>query len=90
MAVNRLTGKREDLRIEFPSAGATYRRLEWGVYRYDRYPRTSVLAGQVRRSFLDSFKTLEEAKARYPGAVEVRGSGYAPPSLAHLPDDGDY
>lgn len=79
-----------DVRIEYPSHGATYTRNEYGVYGYGRYPRHSVLAGQTRRTFLDSFKTLEEAQAAYPQAKVVRGSGYAPPNLSHLPDDGDY
>ena len=79
-----------DIRIEYPSRGATYARPVYGVYEYGIYPRSSVLAGQVRRSFLDSFETLAEAKAAYPAGYEVVGSGYAPPSLNHLPDDGDY
>ena len=79
-----------DVRIEYPSAGATYCRREYGVYRYGVYPRHSVLAGQTMRIFLDSFKTLEEAKAAYPQAQVVAGSGYAPPDLSHLPDDEDY
>lgn len=77
-----------DLRIEYPSCGATYSRAEYGVYEYSVYPRTSVLAGQTRRVFVDSFKTLGEAVAAYPTAVES-GPGYAPPYLGHLPDDGD-
>ncbi len=80
--------QREDVRIEFPSRGATYCDQRFGVYRYDEYPRGSVLAGQMRRSFLDSFETLEEAKAAYPGA-DVAGCGYAPPDLSHLPDGPD-
>lgn len=64
-----------ELTIEYPSAGATYTRDEYGVYRYDVYPDSSVLAGQERRTFLDSFPTLAEAKAAYPGARES-GCGY--------------
>lgn len=81
---------REDVRIEFPSSGATYNRPVYGVYRYDRYPRHSVLAGQQRRTFVDSFETLEQAKAKFPNARFVKGSGYVAPDLSHLPDDGDY
>lgn len=69
--------------VEFPSIGATYRRDEYGVYAYDEYPRSSVLAGQERRSFIESFPTLEAARAAYPQAL-VSGPGYAPPSLSHL------
>ena len=75
--------------IEYPSAGATYDRPEYGVYQYGVYPQSSVLAGQTRRQFLDSFPTLEEAKAAYPDA-EASSCGYQPPYLGHLPDDEDY
>lgn len=61
--------------IEYPSAGATYSRDEYGVYKYDEYPESSVLAGQERRTFLDSFSTLAEAKAAYPDATES-ANGY--------------
>jgi hypothetical protein len=80
---------KKDIRIEFPSTGATYSRLEYGVYEYGVYPRGSVLAGQERRVFLDSFETLEEARADYPHA-ELSNSGFQEPSLNHLPDDTDY
>lgn len=82
--------RKPEIRIEYPSRGATYVRPVYGVYEYGVYGRGSVLAGQTRRVFLDSFATLDEAKAAYPGAFVVNGSGYAPPSLAHLPDGPDY
>lgn len=75
--------------IEYPSQGATYNRPVYGVYAYDTYPRSSVLSGQTRRSFLDSFETLEEARAVYPKA-EYTVPGYVEPDLSHLPDDEDY
>lgn len=81
--------KEKDIRIEFPSKGATYCRQEYGVYSYDEYPRSSVLAGQTRRIFLDSFETLEEAQSKYPEA-KVFGCCYQPPYLNHLPEEGDY
>jgi hypothetical protein len=77
------------IQIEYPCAGATYNRPEYGVYEYGRYARSSVLAGQTRRMFLDSFATLEEAQAAFPDA-KISGSCYQPPFLGHLPDDGDY
>lgn len=80
----------KDIRIEYPSAGMTYTRNEYGVYEYSEYPRSSVLAGQERRVYLDSFATLEEAKAKYPAAEICDSSGYQPPYLNHLPDDEDY
>lgn len=70
--------KNTDIQIEFPSmgktyvrnVGKTYVRNVYGVYQYGRYPRSSVLGGQVRRQFLDSFETLDEARAAYPDAIE--------------------
>jgi len=79
----------DNIQIEYPCAGATYNHPEYGVYKYGVYPRSSVLAGQTRRVFLDSFATLEEAQAEYPDAV-VASCGYQEPYLNHLPDDGDY
>lgn len=58
------------IRIELPSVGRTYARNEYTAYEYGVYPRSSVLAGQTRRVFLDSFDTLEAARAAYPGAEE--------------------
>ena len=76
------------IQIEFPSRGATYRKMEWGVYAYDTYPCSSVLSGQTRRTFKGSFKTQEEAQTAFPEA-EVTGCCYAPPDLSHLPEE-DY
>ena len=78
-----------NIRIEYPSRGTTYAKDEYGVYEYGKYPRSSVLAGQTRRVFLDSFSTLEEARAEYPEA-SLCGCGHQAPSLSHLPDNGDY
>ena len=78
-----------DQRIEFPSSGATYSDLVYGVYEYSEYPRSSVLAGQPRRVFLDSYPTLAEAQEAYPAADVVALSGYAPPALSYLPGPDD-
>ena len=78
--------EREDIRIEYPSRGATYSSDEYGVYRYDTYPRSSVLAGQQRRQFLGTFETLEQAQAEYPSA-ELSGCGFQRPFLDHLSDE---
>ena len=80
---------KEDIRIEYPSSGATYTKNEYGVYQYSKYPGGSVLASQQRRQWLDSFKTLKEAQTKYPRA-KLCGCGFQAPSLSHLPDDGDY
>jgi hypothetical protein len=73
-----------EVRIEYPSRGATYFHEVYGVYKYDTYPMSSVLGGQQRRTFLDQFDTLEEAKAKYPDAKES-GSCYVPPPVMHRP-----
>lgn len=62
--------------IEYPMAGETYSHDEYGVYEYGEYEPWSVLAGQERRSFLDSFPTLEAARAAFPDAEYGAGSGY--------------
>lgn len=74
--------------IEQGSRGATYQNdsSEFTVYEISRYGRGSVLAGQQRRQWLDSFGSLAEAQAAYPKA-KLSGSTYTPPSLHHLPDD---
>lgn len=55
-------------RIEYPCVGLTYNYDKYGVYEYDEHPESSVLAGQVRRVFLDSFDTEDEAAIAYPDA----------------------
>lgn len=77
--------------IEQGSRGATYQNDmdTWTVYEIGTYPRSSVLAGQQSRTWLDEFKSLEEAKAAYPDAELINGTTYREPSLNHLPDEGD-
>ena len=65
---------KNNVTIEFPSLGKTYARNEYAVYEYDRYPRSSVNYGMQRRSFLDSFRTLEEARKAFPAAAESIGT----------------
>ncbi|MFP8488777.1 hypothetical protein ACKGJO_06715 [Gracilimonas sp. Q87] len=38
------------------------------VYGWDTYPEHSVLAGQSRKNFIESFNTDEEAKEAFPDA----------------------
>ena len=74
--------------IEYPSAGATYSHDEYGVYEYGEYEPWSVLAGQEKRSFLDSFPTLKAAQAAYPDAQwSGEGSGYREITIPHDPPD---
>lgn len=76
--------------IEQGSHGATYRNSmnTFTVYEISRYPRSSVLAGQQRRVWLDDFSSLAEAQAAYPDA-RFSGDTYRAPYLEHLPEEGD-
>lgn len=73
--------------IEQGSRGATYQNDmdTFTVYEIGVYPRSSVLAGQQQRVWLDEFQSLEEAQAAYPKATSS-GSTYREPCLNHLPD----
>jgi hypothetical protein len=71
--------------IEYPAAGATYHRDEYGVYRYDTYPSGSVLEGEERRSALGSYPTLEEAQHNHPEATWTGGSGYREITIPEAP-----
>ena len=77
--------------IEQGSRGATYQNDSdtFTVYEISTYPRSSVLAGQQRRQWMDQFESLEEAQAAYPEAELIGGSTYREPCLNHLSDEGD-
>ena len=55
-----------------------------------KYPENSVLAGQTRIQFVDSFDTLEEAKEAYPSAELTHKLLMPVNTFDHLPDDTDY
>jgi hypothetical protein len=78
-----------ELVIEYPMQGETYGHDQYGVYAYSEYPESSVLAGQTKRSFVDSFDTLAEAQKTYPAATwnGEGGSGYTPLVLPDTPPD---
>lgn len=86
--------QRPDVRIEYPCAGLSYSRDCHGVYVYDEFPPSSVLAGQQRRAFKAS-GSLEECQ-RYCeenyGFVPdlISGCGYVRPYVGHLSDQPDY
>jgi len=77
--------------IEQGSRGATYQNDmgTFTVYKLGVYPRSSVLAGQQQRVWMDEFQSLEEAQKAYPKAT-FSGSTYREPYLEHLPKDDDY
>jgi len=69
------------------------------IYGWGTYPRSSVLAGQARKVFLESAVNEAEARAwiaqnhgKRKAADAHWSSKWTEPqvSLAHLPDDGDY
>ena len=60
----------------------------FSVYGFGVYPKSSVLAGQTRKTFLDMFDTIEDAKAAYPEAGE--GFRDAHNHFDHLPDEPDW
>ena len=81
--------------------GETYRHPRPVLYAHSVYERSSVLAGQPRRLFVEQWETWEEARA---ALAEVRkadrsftfddfgqggGTSYIPTSVLtrHLPDD---
>ena len=59
------------------------------VHGFDIYPKGSVLAGQYRKSFLDTFDSEERAQNRFPGSRS--GGEFTDPgnTFGHLPDGPD-
>jgi len=80
--------------IEFGN-GETYRNSRPTVYKHDRYPSGSVLSGRERRTWVDDFDSVAEAKAAFPAAEDLtgaNGSTHIPVDVltAGLPDGPDY
>jgi hypothetical protein len=71
--------------IEFPAVttGGS-RRDEYAVYEYGEYEPWSVLAGQERRSFIDSYETLKEARLNHPEADTDGGNAFPPNAIGPL------
>jgi hypothetical protein len=61
----------------------------FSVYGWDIYPSNSVLAGQNRKSYIESFPTEEEARAAYPTAQEGTGKRDPGNTYSHLPGEDD-
>ena len=57
---------------------------EFAVYGYGTYDRWSVLAGQQRRLFLDSYPTREAAIAAWPEAGEGQGNAHEGETLEEI------
>jgi len=62
-------------------------RGKFTVKGYGTYARHSVLAGQVRIVFIDSFDTFEEAKAAFPEAVGSHAMLEPVNTFDHLSDE---
>ena len=60
----------------------------FSVYEFGVYPQSSVLPGQTRKTIVDMFNTIEEAKASHPDADE--GFRDAHNYFDHLPDGPDW
>ena len=54
-----------------------------------RYEANSVLAGQVKISFVDAFDTLTEAQTAYPDATPTNPHLLPRNTFGHLPDEQD-
>ncbi|ODT99467.1 MAG: hypothetical protein ABS79_04485 [Planctomycetes bacterium SCN 63-9] len=81
--------------------GETYRHSRPVLYAHSTYERSSVLAGQPRRLFVEEWETWEEARTalaevrradrtfRFDDLGEGGGSTHVPSSVLtrHLPDD---
>jgi len=57
----------------------------WSVYEFDTYPRSSVLSGQTRKRFINSYDNISEAEKHYPKADICARDAHN--SFDHLPDD---
>tara|TARA_R110002020_G_scaffold407051_1_gene617154 strand:+ start:120 stop:395 length:276 start_codon:yes stop_codon:yes gene_type:complete len=65
-----------------PDGYGTFSVFGWGTYE-----RSSVLAGQQRKTMVDDFDTVAEAVNAYPKADVMDGRvAPAPVSVMHLPD----
>ncbi len=62
---------------------------QFHVYGWNTYERSSVLAGQPRKVWLDAFDTMELALAKYPAAVASHPLLEPQISLGHLPGPDD-
>ena len=72
--------------IEEHSFGATYQNKPgtFTVYQISTYPSQSVLAGQQRRQFIDTYESEKDAREAHPTAKLIVGTTYQEPNLNHL------
>lgn len=72
----------KDRTIEPSKYGDGFTVYEWGTYE-----RSSVLAGQTKKQFLDSFDTVEEAQKAFPDASYDGCVRSAHNTFDHLEDE---
>lgn len=59
----------------------------FAVYRYSTYGESSVLAGQTKRSYIDSSTDLAQLRRDYPDAEVSEGVGYIAPEVPATPPE---
>jgi hypothetical protein len=57
----------------------------WNVYGWSVYDKNSVLAGQPRKVFLESYETSEEVERNYPGVTPSNRWTEPEVSVGHAP-----
>jgi hypothetical protein len=62
---------------------------DYVVYGWGKYGEGSVLAGQARKCYIESYDTEEEAKAAYPGAGFSSKWTEPQVNVNHLPGEDD-
>lgn len=77
--------KKLRITIEADKSGEGYNVYSWGVYE-----RSSVLAGQTMKRFIDGFDTLDEARAAYPAVDVNQFQESAHNTVNHLPGPDDW
>jgi len=58
---------------------------EFVVYKWSKFPKSSVLAGQDQKIYVDSFSSEEAAQKEFPKAIP--SAPYNPNNVTHLPDE---
>ena len=63
--------------------------MKYAVYGWGEYPDYSVMAGQPRKCFIESYETIEAARKEYPEAK--MSSKWTEPEVTfdHLPGEDD-
>ncbi len=79
----------EDFKYKYITYDDQYSKPQFVVKGVGTYEPSSVLAGQDKIVFLDSFDTLQEAQDAFPMADELHPLMQPQNNFDHLPDNGD-